>query len=181
MAARVLVGLGSNRGASVDIVERALDELEAMSNAGFRASSLWRTTPVDCPPGSKDFINAVALLVVDSANPEELLRDLKAMERRYGRDRTPVKNAPRELDLDLLLFFNEGVNEGADEAADDGAYEVRESEALTLPHPRAIERRFVMVPAAEVAPQWVWPGTGRTIAQMARSLVTDEQLHRLRQ
>ena len=163
MAKRVLVGLGSNRGASIDIVRRALDELEAMTGVGFRASSLWRTSPVDCPPGSDDFINAVALLMVNLQTPEELLGDLKAMERRYGRDQTPIKNAPRELDLDLLLF----------------ADEIRRSDSLTLPHPRACERRFVMVPAAEVAPDWEWPGTGQTISELAEALVTDERLQRL--
>ena len=111
-------------GASVDIVVRALAELEALSGAGFRASSLWRTSPVDCPPESGDFINAVALLVVDSTDSEALLEDLKAMERRYGRDAVPIRNAPRELDLDLLLFGDEEC----------------QSDRLTLPHPRASSR-----------------------------------------
>lgn len=150
-------------GASVDIVERALAELEALSGPGFRASSLWRTSPVDCPPGSCDFINAVALLMVDSTDPEALLKDLKAMERRYGRDAAPIRNSPRELDLDLLLFGDEE----------------RRSELLTLPHPRADGRRFVMVPAAEVASGWVWPGTGRSISAIAESLVTGERLARI--
>ena len=164
MATRVLVGLGSNKGASVDVVDQALAGLEALSGPGFRASSLWRTSPVDCPPGSGDFVNAVALLVVDSAGPEGLLKDLKAMESHFGRDAAPVRNAPRELDLDLLLFGDEE----------------RRSEELTLPHPRAHARRFVMVPAAEVAPDWVWPGVDRSISDIAGSLVTDERLHRLR-
>ena len=150
-------------GASVDIVERALAELRDVSAAGFRASSLWRTSPVDCPPGSGDFVNAVALLVVDSTAPEPLLRDLKAMERRYGRDEAPVRNAPRELDLDLLLFGDEE----------------RRSDLLMLPHPRANTRRFVMVPAAEVAPDWIWPGTGRSISEIAESLFTGERLVRI--
>ena len=150
-------------GASVGVVKLALAELEALSRAGFRASSLWRTSPVDCPPGSGDFVNAVALLVVDSVAPEALLEDLKAMERRHGRDATPIRNAPRELDLDLLLFGDEEWR----------------SEVLTLPHPRANERRFVMVPAAEVAPDWIWPGTQRSISDIAESLVTGERLARV--
>ena len=150
-------------GVSVDAVERALAELEELSDAGFRASSLWRTSPVDCPPGSGDFVNAVALLVVDSTAPEALLKGLKAMERRYGRNSAPIRNAPRELDLDLLLFGDEECR----------------SEELTLPHPRANARRFVMVPAAEVAPDWIWPGTDRSISEIAESLVTDERLHRI--
>jgi len=150
-------------GASVEVVERALIELQALSGPGFRASSLWRTSPVDCPPGSGDFVNAVALLVVDSADPEALLKDLKAMERRHGRGAAPIRNAPRELDLDLLLFGDEE----------------RRSDLLTLPHPRASGRRFVMVPAAEVAPDWIWPGTGRTVSEIVESLETGERLARI--
>ncbi len=165
MAVRVLVGLGSNRGASLDIVSRALEDLWEMSVGGFRMSSLWRTSPVDCPPGSREFINAVAAFVTDAPSPEWLLSRLKALEGRYGRSRAPVRNAPRELDLDLLLFGDV----------------VRRTERLTLPHPRALERGFVMTPAAEAAPGWTWPGTGRTIADIARGLTTGETLRRLPQ
>ena len=167
MVSRIMVGLGSNRGASVDIVRCALQDLESMSRSGFRASSLWRTSPVDCPPGSSDFVNAVAVLVIDSETPEKVLRVLKGIERRYGDDRMPIKNSPRELDLDLLLY-----SEGEVET-------VCEYESLTLPHPRATNRRFVMVPAAEVAPDWIWPGTQRRIADLARDLVTNEKIHRV--
>ena len=163
MATRVLVGLGSNKGASVAIVKRALAELALLSGEGFRASSLWRTSPVDCPPESGDFVNAVAVLMVDSMDSEALLKDFKAMERRYGRDAEPIRNAPRELDLDLLLFGDEE----------------RGSDRLTLPHPRASARRFVMVPAAEVAPDWIWPGTDRSIQEISESLATGERLTRI--
>lgn len=149
----------------MDIVSRALEDLREMSVGEFRVSSLWRTSPVDCPPGSRDFINAVAAFVADAPSPEWLLSRLKALERRYGRTEAPVRNAPRELDLDLLLFGDV----------------VRRTERLTLPHPRALTRGFVMTPAAEVAPDWRWPGEGRTIADLARGLSTDETLTRLRQ
>ena len=163
MTVRVLVGLGANRGASVDIVERALHELRALSCGAFRASSLWRTSPVDCPPESGDFVNAAAAFVSDAPVPETLLKELKALERRHGRTSAPVRNAPRELDLDLLLFGDV----------------VCDTKTLTLPHPRALSRRFVMTPAAEVAPDWHWPGVRGTIAEIARALRTDETLARL--
>ena len=147
----------------MDIVTRALEELRAASVGEFRASSLWRTSPVDCPRGSADFINAAAAFLSDCPAPETLLSELKALERRYGRSAAPTRNAPRELDLDLLLFGDV----------------VRSTEMLTLPHPRALERRFVMTPAAETAPDWRWPGDDRTIAEIARALVTDETLERL--
>ena len=149
----------------MDIVSRALEDLREMSVGEFRASSLWRTSPVDCPPGSRDFINAAAAFFADAPSPEWLLSRLKALESRYGRSAAPVRNAPRELDLDLLLFGDV----------------VRRTERLTLPHPRALARGFVMTPAAEAAPEWAWPGTGRTIADIARGLLTDETLRRLPQ
>ena len=167
----VLVGLGSNRGDTVGFVRRAADELARLYPRDFRASSLWRTSPVDCPPGSGDFVNAVVSFDVDAGNPagdpagdpEQLLARLKAMEKCYGRGVARVKNAPREIDLDLLVFGSE----------------VRTVPGLTLPHPRAHLRRFVMVPAAEVAPGLVWPGTRRSIAQLAGALETEEVLTRI--
>ena len=147
----------------MDIVSRVLEDLREMSVGEFRASSLWRTSPVDCPPGSADFVNAVAAFHADARSPEWLLSRLKAFEGRYGRSMAPIRNAPRELDLDLLLFGDV----------------VRRTQRLTLPHPRALARGFVMTPAAEAAPEWTWPGTGRTIADLARGLMTDETLTRL--
>ncbi len=71
-------------------------------------SSLWRTSPVDCPPDSGDFINAVvAFEPRDGLTPEGLLAALKQLEREFGRAAAPVRNAPRELDLDLLVYGDE--------------------------------------------------------------------------
>lgn len=160
---RVLVALGSNVGASEATVCAALKELRAMSCGDFRASSLWRTSPVDCAPGTGSFINAAAAFETRLTAPCPLLAEFKQMERRHGRDRAPVRHAPRELDVDLLLFGDCQM----------------QSDVLTLPHPRAIMRRFVMQPAAEVAAAWVWPGTSATIGELAAALVTAERLTRL--
>lgn len=163
---RVLVGLGSNRGDSVAIVREALGRLQRFAAGTVRASSLWRTSPVDCPPGSGDFINAAAAFEPRPAlSPESLLDGLKALEREYGRQRVEVRNAPRELDLDLLLFGDE-VRDGAD---------------FVLPHPRAVNRLFVLAPAAEVAPDAVWPRTGRTVRDLLHTLDSDERVERLEQ
>ncbi len=160
----VLIGLGSNRGDSVGIVRQALSRLGDFAVGELRASHLWRTSPVNCPPGSGAFINAAAAFApVPDLSPEALLSALKALEREFGRARAYVRNAPRELDLDLLLF----------------GLEVRESVDFTLPHPRAVDRRFVLAPAAEVLPDAVWPGTGRTIARLLAELNSDEQVLRL--
>ncbi|MEM1231097.1 MAG: 2-amino-4-hydroxy-6-hydroxymethyldihydropteridine diphosphokinase [Pseudomonadota bacterium] len=160
----ILVGLGSNRGDSAATLTRAMTALEAYAAGGFRRSSLWRTSPVDCPPESGEFCNAaVAFEARPTLSPEILLYRLKALERAFGRGPVLVRNAPRELDLDLLLFDDEQ----------------RDSDRFTLPHPRACERRFVLAPAAEVAPEARWPGTTKTVAELLAALRSDEQVERL--
>lgn len=155
----VLVGLGSNRGDSLVLMGEAMVRLAAFAAAGYRTSSLWRTSPVDCPPGSGDFLNAVAAFEPKpELTPEGLLAALKALEREYGRDVNPVKNAPRELDLDLLVFADQR----------------RDGPDFFLPHPRAAQRRFVLAPAAELVPDFVWPGTDQTVAVLLSELDSDE-------
>lgn len=102
-----------------------------------RISSLWESEPVDAPPGSPPFLNAV-VVGYTSLEPEALLLALLALETRLGRARPRQRNAPRRIDLDLIFH---------------GARRMRTSE-LTLPHPRAHERSFVVVPMREV-----WEGT----------------------
>ncbi len=160
----VLIGLGSNRGDSVQIVTEAMSRLAMFAEEGFRCSHLWRTSPVDCPAGSADFINAaVTFRARSSLTPELLLTSLKKLEREYGRIGQSVRNAPRELDLDLLLF----------------AEQTRDMSDFILPHPRAVDRLFVLAPAAEVLPDAIWPGTGRSVAELLNHLESDEQVERL--
>lgn len=146
----VLVGLGSNLGASSDVLLRAGARLRRFAQAEFRMSSLWLTSPIDCPPGSPDFVNAVAAFrVAPQFSPERLLGELKALELEAGRMPNAKRNAPRALDLDLLVYGQQR----------------RRTPRLVLPHPRANGRRFVLAPAAEVCPQLRWPGTSKTIQQ----------------
>jgi len=160
----VLVGLGSNRGDSASIVSEALTRLAEFAEGGVYGSSLWRTSPVDCPPGSADFVNAAAAFrAAPGLTPEALLAALKSLERDYGRVAVPARNAPRELDLDLLLFGTE----------------TRDAPDFVLPHPRAVNRRFVLEPAVEVLPDAEWPGTGTTIRELRDALHSDEQVERL--
>lgn len=160
----VLIGVGSNRGDSPQIVERAMARLAVFAAGELRLSSLWRTSPVDCPPGSADFINAAAAFAPGPGiTPEGLLKSLKALEAEFGRGTPTVRNAPRELDLDLLLFDAQ----------------TRNDEDFTLPHPRAVDRLFVLAPAAEVLPEALWPGAGLTINQLLARLDSDEQVRRL--
>ncbi len=161
----VLIGLGSNQGASVAIVEAAIKRLAVFAQPGsFLRSSLFRTSPVDCAPGVQDFINAVVAFAPRAGiSPENLLADLKAMEQEFGRAATYERHAPRELDLDLLTFGDEQ----------------RSDERLTLPHPRACERLFVLAPAADIVPTYVWPGIGLSVGELVEQLETDEQVERL--
>lgn len=160
----ILIGIGSNRGDSRRIVLDAMSRLADFADGEVRRSSLWLTTPVDCPPDSGNFINAaIAFEAAPSLTPEQLLVTLKGLEREFGRDSTPVRNAPRELDLDLLLFDAE----------------IRDTPEFTLPHPRAVNRLFVLAPALEVLPDAIWPGTDFSIRELHDALDTDEQVRRL--
>jgi 2-amino-4-hydroxy-6-hydroxymethyldihydropteridine diphosphokinase len=133
------VGLGSNLEDPVRQVETALAELDHLPHTRVvKRSTLHRTAPVGYA-NQPDFINAVAQL--ETGLPaERLLDELHALEARHGRTRS-FPNAPRTLDLDLLLFGRLVVH----------------SEKLTLPHPRMREREFVLKPLREIAPDLELP------------------------
>ncbi len=135
---RAYVGVGANLGDAQQAVRAAVQRLRALGPA--RASSLYRTAPVQAE--GPDFINAVVEL--DTALPPfELLATLQAIEASFGRER-PFPNAPRTLDLDLLLHGDARL----------------QSPRLTLPHPRMHERAFVLLPLLELAPGLHLPGLG---------------------
>jgi 2-amino-4-hydroxy-6-hydroxymethyldihydropteridine diphosphokinase len=163
-AVLILVGIGSNRGDRLATMRASIDALRGFAAGVFRTSSLWRTSPVDCPPDSGDFINAVVAFEPRAGlTPEALLAELKRLEREFGRVEQPVRNAPRELDLDLLMF---------------GSLQ-RDGAAFQLPHPRATQRRFVLAPAAEVAPDLCWPGQHLTVSELLGNLDSNEHVERL--
>ena len=129
------VGLGSNLDDPEDQVRQAFDELDHLPHTRVvRKSSLYRTAPIG-HAAQPDFINAVAQLETGLA-AERLLAELQGVEKSHGRERS-FKNAPRTLDLDLLLFGDTKLT----------------SPQLTVPHPRMHERAFVLQPLLEIAPQ----------------------------
>lgn len=139
------VALGANLGRAAQAVTAAADALNHLPHTQLvRRSALYRSAPVDA--GGPDFINAVAQIETALPAPD-LLAHLQALEQAAGRER-PYRNAPRTLDLDLLLY---------------GAARI-DSPALTVPHPRMQERAFVLVPLAEIAPQWLPAARARPIA-----------------
>ena len=133
------VGIGANLGDARANVLDAIARLERLPGARLlRASSLYRTAPIDS--SGDDYVNAVAAIDTD-LDAYALLRALFGIEQEHGRER-PYRNAPRTLDLDLLLHGDARVD----------------TPALTLPHPRMHQRAFVLRPLAEIAPERVAPG-----------------------
>lgn len=138
---RAYIGLGANLGDARAALEAAFAALATLPATQLqRRSSIYRSAPIDS--GGPDYLNAVAELRT-SLQPLALLRQLQAIERDHGRER-PYRNAPRTLDLDLLLHGDAVV----------------QTSTLTLPHPRAHERAFVLLPLAEIAPDLAIPGRG---------------------
>jgi 2-amino-4-hydroxy-6-hydroxymethyldihydropteridine diphosphokinase len=146
-----VVAIGSNLGDSRRNVLEAMDRLQEFSAEPVLRSSLWQTSPEDCPPGSPLFVNAVAgLAPCWGETPESLLDRLQALEREFGRRRKTVQNEPRPLDLDLIAFGREK----------------RATADLVLPHPRAHHRRFVLQPLSELAPSLILPGQSASVDQL---------------
>lgn len=164
MPATAYIALGSNLGDSRSILSRAMKQLEKLSDQPLSKSRLYETTPVDCPPGSPSFVNAVVGLVPrEGETPETLLMKLQQLEKEFGREPKKVLNEPRSLDLDLIAF----------------ADEIRATAELTLPHPRAHLRRFVLEPLAEIAPDLLLPGQEKTVRALLSQLTSAEVVRKL--
>lgn len=143
------IALGSNLGDRLGHLQFGRDELLRRSGGALLAvAGAYETAPVDCPPGSKPFLNSVMEIEVDQS-PLELLRMAQQVETEHGRQRGMVRNAPRTIDLDLLYVEGQTVNESD----------------LVLPHPRMHLRLFVLVPLAEIRPSMRLPTLGKTVLE----------------
>lgn len=148
---RAVLSLGSNLGERLTTLQGAVDAIADTPEVWVTGiSPVYETAPVGAPDGSKDFLNAV-VTVDTTLSARTLLDRALAIESAFGRDRGPEveRNAPRTLDVDLILV--------GDRRADD--------EDLTLPHPRAAERPFVLVPWSDLEPDAEIPGFG-TVAEL---------------
>ncbi|HTX21829.1 MAG TPA: 2-amino-4-hydroxy-6-hydroxymethyldihydropteridine diphosphokinase [Candidatus Aquilonibacter sp.] len=160
----VLVALGSNLGDSRKIILDALARLRNFSDGPILKSSLWQTSPVNCPPASPKFVNAIAGFVPrKNETPESLLKKLRELEKEFGRAKKKIPNEPRPLDLDLIAFGNE----------------IRNSPELVLPHPRAHLRKFVLQPLSEIAPDMILPNQSKTVSQLLAEISSEETLTKL--
>jgi len=152
------IALGSNLGNSRQIILDVMARLQTFSAAPILKSSLWQTSPVNCPSGSPMFLNAVVGIVPQkNETPESLLKKLRGLEQEFGRQPKTVLNEARPLDLDLITFGSE----------------TRNSPELILPHPRAQERKFVLQPLSEIAPELILPGQGKSVADLLGELASD--------
>lgn len=150
-SSRVAVALGSNLG---DRLQTLLDAVSALSAhiRDLRVSAFHDTAPVGLTEQPR-FLNAAAVGST-SLSPQDCLQAFLAIERHFGRTRS-TPNAPRTLDLDLILYADLTIDEPG----------------LVVPHPRFRERTFVLTPLAEIAPDWTDPVTGLTVRTLHARLV----------
>jgi len=148
---KIAIALGSNLGDREAHLHGAIEALlPALSR--LRISSFYETEPVDVPASAPMFLNAAATADSELSAPA-VLDLLLTVERRFGRER-PYVGAPRTIDLDLILYGESVIN----------------APGLIVPHPRFRERRFVLEPLAEIAPDWVDPVTRKTIRELLESI-----------
>ena len=151
MTARVAIALGSNLGDRQAHLTWAITRLHQYLNA-LRASSFIETDPVGVPDVQPRYLNA-AVVGETQIPARELVSTLLDIERERGRARSHVRSA-RTLDLDLILYGNAIIDEPS----------------VYVPHPRFRERAFVLLPLAEIAPDWIDPQTGLSIAELLARL-----------
>jgi len=153
----VLIALGSNLGDRLGHLQAGLAAVSALPQTSLTAvSGLYETAPVGGPDNQGPFLNAAATIETALA-PARLLSALHTIEASRDRERR-VRWGPRTLDLDILVY---GV-------------QVSDAPDLTLPHPRMHERRFVLVPVADIAPDLIHPGLGRSIAALLAALPAED-------
>jgi len=158
------IALGSNMGNRLANLHEAYRRVLALSEIGpfVRASSIYATSPVDCEPGTAEFLNAVMEISFDGP-PVALLDRLLEIELKMGRPSKRPRNSPRTIDLDILYVGNL----------------VLENSEIIVPHPRLATRRFVLAPLAEIAPHLILPGHSRSVSLLLDELNNGEEVTKL--
>lgn len=149
------LALGSNLGDRWSHLRKARDFLAAQheGKTGPLISPVYETDPVDCPPGSAPFLNAVIEIAV-SLGPGELLAAAEEFEQELGREAKRERNAPRPIDIDILYAGDLQIHD----------------DRFVVPHPRLMQRRFVLQPLADIRPDLVLPGQTRSVRELLGAL-----------
>ncbi len=157
--ARVGIALGSNLGDRLKHLQAARECLRKIATPGepFLSAPVYQTEPLLCPPGSPYFYNTVVEISFEGS-ALDLLELTQGIENKLGRKGSLERNAPRVIDVDLLYFGDELID----------------TEALVLPHPRLVERRFVLQPLTDIRSALVLPGQHRDIRELLARLDSDE-------
>lgn len=160
MAARTGIALGTNVGNRLANLREARDLILNLMPPGtvYHQSGIYQSEPVDCPPNSPDFYNAV-IEINYVGTPHDLLTATQGIEWKLGRTSNAVRNSPRPIDLDILYFDNMQMDE----------------DILTLPHPRLTDRRFVLKPLSDIHPHLILPGDETTVGEHLRKLDSEEE------
>ena len=161
---RAAIALGSNLGDRLANLQSARDQIRALDGMTEPTvqSAVYETSPVDCEPGAQNFYNAVIEIGFEKS-ADALFEALQKIERDLGRERNHERNVSRTIDLDLLYFGSE-----------------RRSDALLqLPHPRMTERKFVLQPLCDIAPDLRLPGQTKNVGELLAQLQDQGKITRL--
>jgi 2-amino-4-hydroxy-6-hydroxymethyldihydropteridine diphosphokinase len=161
---RSAIALGSNIGNRLANLREAYQRVSALNEIGgfIRSSSVYETNPVDCEPGTAEYLNAV-MEISFGGPPVALLDELQRIEAKMGRPSRRPRNSPRTIDLDILYVGNLVLNR----------------QEIIIPHPRLAKRRFVLAPLAEIAPDLILPGHSCSISSLLEMLNDEEEVVRL--
>ena len=153
------LSVGSNMGDRARNIVQALEALASQGSRVVKQSSLYETEPVELR--EQDWFLNCVVEIETNLRPRELMQVLLRIERSMGRERT-VPKGPRIIDMDILLFGSESVHESH----------------LEIPHPRMADRRFVLVPLTEIAPETVHPVMRKTIQQLLEDTPDHSEVRR---
>jgi len=161
---RAAIALGSNLGDRLANLQNARDRIRALDGATglIVQSAVYETSPVDCEPGAQNFYNAVIEIGFEKS-AEALFEALQKIERDLGREGNHERNVSRTIDLDLLYC-------GSERRAD---------ATLQLPHPRMTERKFVLQPLCDIAPDLRLPGQSKNVGELLAELAGPAKMTRL--
>ena len=150
----VALALGSNSGDAGTIFDRACDLLQQNGFSVEKRAPVIKTAPVDCPEGTPDFSNS-ALTGYWIGSAEELLKLTQSIEETLGRPADHIYHDVRTCDIDIIIFGDQ----------------ITDTPELTIPHPRAQERDFVLQPLSQIAPEWIFPDSRITVGSAREKLL----------